>query len=86
MFKLALKLDMVAVPFPGGGPMIQSVIGGHTPTGHRPSRRQADARRHRLRADRERACGIRRAHQDGSAKMDEADPRCQYQGGMTDAS
>jgi tripartite-type tricarboxylate transporter receptor subunit TctC len=31
MFKLALKLDMVAVPFPGGGPMIQSVIGGHTP-------------------------------------------------------
>jgi len=31
MFKLALKLDMVAVPFPGGGPMIQSVLGGHTP-------------------------------------------------------
>jgi tripartite-type tricarboxylate transporter receptor subunit TctC len=31
MFKLALKLDMVAVPFPGGGPMIQSVVGGHTP-------------------------------------------------------
>ena len=31
MFKLALKLDMVAVPFQGGGPMIQSVIGGHTP-------------------------------------------------------
>jgi hypothetical protein len=40
----------------------------------------------RLRADRERAGGIRRAHQDGSAKMDEADPRCQYQAGMTDAS
>jgi tripartite-type tricarboxylate transporter receptor subunit TctC len=31
MFKLALKIDMVAVPFQGGGPMIQSVIGGHTP-------------------------------------------------------
>ena len=31
MFKLALKLDMVAVPFQGGGPMIQSVLGGHTP-------------------------------------------------------
>ena len=31
MFKLALKLDMAAVPFQGGGPMIQSVIGGHTP-------------------------------------------------------
>jgi len=31
MFKLALGLEMVAVPFPGGGPMIQSVIGGHTP-------------------------------------------------------
>src|SRR5262245_53256753 len=31
MLKLALKLDMVAVPFQGGGPMIQSVVGGHTP-------------------------------------------------------
>jgi tripartite-type tricarboxylate transporter receptor subunit TctC len=31
MFKLALKIDMVAVPFQGGGPMIQSVVGGHTP-------------------------------------------------------
>lgn len=31
MFKLALKLEMAAVPFQGGGPMIQSVIGGHTP-------------------------------------------------------
>jgi tripartite-type tricarboxylate transporter receptor subunit TctC len=31
MFKLALKIDMVAVPFQGGGPMIQSVIGNHTP-------------------------------------------------------
>jgi tripartite-type tricarboxylate transporter receptor subunit TctC len=31
MFKLALKLDIVGVPFQGGGPMIQSVIGGHVP-------------------------------------------------------
>jgi hypothetical protein len=31
MFKLAVKIDMVAVPFQGGGPMIQSVIGNHTP-------------------------------------------------------
>ena len=31
MSKLALKIDMVAVPFQGGGPMIQSVIGNHTP-------------------------------------------------------
>jgi tripartite-type tricarboxylate transporter receptor subunit TctC len=31
MFKLALKLDIVGVPFQGGGPMVQSVIGGHTP-------------------------------------------------------
>jgi tripartite-type tricarboxylate transporter receptor subunit TctC len=31
LFKLALKLDMVAVPFQGGGPMIQSVIAAHTP-------------------------------------------------------
>ena len=26
-----LKLDLTAVPFHGGGPMIQSVLGGHTP-------------------------------------------------------
>jgi tripartite-type tricarboxylate transporter receptor subunit TctC len=31
MFKLALGIDMTAVPFQGGGPMIQSIIGGHTP-------------------------------------------------------
>lgn len=31
MFRLAFKLDMVAVPFSGGGPMIQSVVAGHTP-------------------------------------------------------
>ena len=31
MFKLAVKIDMVAVPFQGGGPMIQSVLGNHTP-------------------------------------------------------
>src|SRR6266852_4413972 len=28
LFKLALKLDLTAVPFHGGGPMIQSVLGG----------------------------------------------------------
>jgi tripartite-type tricarboxylate transporter receptor subunit TctC len=31
LFKHALKLDLTAVPFHGGGPMIQSVLGGHTP-------------------------------------------------------
>src|SRR5712691_5418123 len=31
LFKLALKLDLTAVPFHGGGPMIQSVLGGHMP-------------------------------------------------------
>src|SRR5262249_41818218 len=31
LFKLSLKLDLVAVPFGGGGPMIQSVVAGHTP-------------------------------------------------------
>jgi tripartite-type tricarboxylate transporter receptor subunit TctC len=31
LFKLALSLDLTAVPFHGGGPMIQSVLGGHTP-------------------------------------------------------
>lgn len=31
LFKLALNLDLTAVPFHGGGPMIQSVLGGHTP-------------------------------------------------------
>src|SRR5262249_39237322 len=31
LFKLALKLELTAVPFHGGGPMIQSVLGGHTP-------------------------------------------------------
>jgi tripartite-type tricarboxylate transporter receptor subunit TctC len=31
LFKFALKLDLTAVPFHGGGPMIQSVLGGHTP-------------------------------------------------------
>jgi tripartite-type tricarboxylate transporter receptor subunit TctC len=31
LFKLALKLSLTAVPFHGGGPMIQSVLGGHTP-------------------------------------------------------
>src|SRR5215510_8766974 len=31
MFKLALGLDFVIVPFRGGGPMTTSVLGGHTP-------------------------------------------------------
>jgi tripartite-type tricarboxylate transporter receptor subunit TctC len=31
MFKHALKLDFVTVPFAGGGPMTQSLLGGHTP-------------------------------------------------------
>jgi tripartite-type tricarboxylate transporter receptor subunit TctC len=31
LFKLSLKLDFVTVPFAGGGPMVQSVIAGHTP-------------------------------------------------------
>jgi len=31
LFRSALKLDLTAVPFHGGGPMIQSVLGGHTP-------------------------------------------------------
>jgi tripartite-type tricarboxylate transporter receptor subunit TctC len=31
MLKLALGLDFVTVPFQGGGPMTQSLVGGHTP-------------------------------------------------------
>jgi tripartite-type tricarboxylate transporter receptor subunit TctC len=31
MLRLALGLDFVVVPFTGGGPMTQSVLGGHTP-------------------------------------------------------
>src|SRR5262245_14722012 len=31
MFKLAYGLDMVHVPFAGGGPALQSAIAGHTP-------------------------------------------------------
>jgi tripartite-type tricarboxylate transporter receptor subunit TctC len=31
MLKIRLKLDFVTVPFTGGGPMIQSLLGGHTP-------------------------------------------------------
>ncbi len=31
LFRLSLKLDFVVVPFNGGGPMVQSVVGGHTP-------------------------------------------------------
>ena len=31
MLKHALKVDFVTVPFAGGGPLTQSVLGGHTP-------------------------------------------------------
>jgi tripartite-type tricarboxylate transporter receptor subunit TctC len=31
LFKMALKLDLTAIPFNGGGPAIASVIAGHTP-------------------------------------------------------
>jgi tripartite-type tricarboxylate transporter receptor subunit TctC len=31
MFKLAEKINLTAVPFAGGGPMVQSVVAGHTP-------------------------------------------------------
>jgi tripartite-type tricarboxylate transporter receptor subunit TctC len=31
LFKLSQKLPFTAVPFGGGGPMIQSVVAGHTP-------------------------------------------------------
>src|SRR5262245_41426896 len=33
MLRLALGLDFVVVPFAGGGPMTQSLLGGHTPIG-----------------------------------------------------
>ena len=31
LFKLSQKLNLTAIPFAGGGPMIQSVVAGHTP-------------------------------------------------------
>src|SRR5260370_29580623 len=31
LFNLSLKLDIVTVPFGGRGPIVQSVVGGHTP-------------------------------------------------------
>jgi tripartite-type tricarboxylate transporter receptor subunit TctC len=31
LFRLSLNLDFVTVPFSGGGPMMQSVVAGHTP-------------------------------------------------------
>jgi tripartite-type tricarboxylate transporter receptor subunit TctC len=31
LFKQSLKLDFTTVPFGGGGPMVQSVVAGHTP-------------------------------------------------------
>jgi tripartite-type tricarboxylate transporter receptor subunit TctC len=33
MLKIGLGLDFVTVPFGGGGPMTQSLLGGHTPIG-----------------------------------------------------
>ena len=33
MLKLGLGLDFVTVPFAGGGPLTQSLLGGHTPIG-----------------------------------------------------
>src|SRR5260370_17928932 len=32
LFKLTFGLDFALAPFPGGGPSIQSVVAGHTPT------------------------------------------------------
>jgi tripartite-type tricarboxylate transporter receptor subunit TctC len=31
MFKLSQKLNLTSIPFGGGGPMVQSVVAGHTP-------------------------------------------------------
>ena len=31
LFRLTLNLDLPSIPFSGGGPMIQSVVAGHTP-------------------------------------------------------
>ena len=31
LFRLTQKLDLPSIPFGGGGPMIQSVVAGHTP-------------------------------------------------------
>jgi tripartite-type tricarboxylate transporter receptor subunit TctC len=31
LFRLTLNLDLPSIPFTGGGPMIQSVVAGHTP-------------------------------------------------------
>ena len=31
MFRLAAALDLVSVPFNGGGPAVQSAVAGHTP-------------------------------------------------------
>ena len=31
LFKLSQKIDLTTIPFGGGGPMVQSVIAGHTP-------------------------------------------------------
>ena len=31
LFKLSQKLNLTAIPFGGGGPMVQSIVAGHTP-------------------------------------------------------
>jgi len=31
LFGLSQKLALTAIPFPGGGPMVQSIVAGHTP-------------------------------------------------------
>ncbi len=31
LFKLSQKINLTSIPFGGGGPMVQSVVGGHTP-------------------------------------------------------
>ena len=31
LFRLSQNLNLTAIPFAGGGPMVQSVLGGHTP-------------------------------------------------------
>lgn len=33
LLRISLKLDFVTVPFSGGGPMVQSLLGNHTPIG-----------------------------------------------------
>ena len=61
LFRLTQNLKLTSVPFGGGGPMIQSVVAGHTPIAfsslppaapHDPGRPPAGAGRHRRQAGR----------------------------------